>query len=137
MSRVNENLIWNEGEPHAIVRPTALILKGQVSRGSDGLWGILVNPGGEGRSLAARVCELDSDEGIVAMSEIDDALQRLHLRVRPEPLNTEGGSAKRTTSAREEWTHRVLRGDTTFRNDSSCLHRDGTGTAGDKTLYDA
>ena len=69
----------NESEPQTVVWPTAFILEGQVSWGSDGLLDILVNPGGEGRSLAAGMSELDPDEGIVAMGKVNNALQRFYL----------------------------------------------------------
>ena len=69
----------NEHEPQTVVWPTTVILEGQVSRGSDGLLDILVNPGGKGRSLAAGVSELDSDEGIVTMGKVNNALQRFYL----------------------------------------------------------
>jgi len=75
-----------EGEPQTIVRPTALVLKCQLSRGFGGLLGILVNPGCESRSLASSMCELDSNQGIVTVRKVNDTFQRLYLRVSPESL---------------------------------------------------
>ena len=74
VSRVGLTRIWSrgEGKPQTIVRPTALTLKCQLPGGSDGPRGILVNPGGESRSLAAGMCKLDSDKGVVAMREVND-----------------------------------------------------------------
>ena len=50
-----------------------------MSGGSDSPWDIFVNPGGESRSLAAGMSELDPDEGIMTMSKVNNALQRFNL----------------------------------------------------------
>ena len=68
------------------MRPTILFLKRKVSGCFDGLWGILINPRGQSRSLTTGVCELNANVGIVAVRKVDDALQRFDVRVGPDSL---------------------------------------------------
>jgi hypothetical protein len=72
-----------------IVGPSILLLAGSVGVCNVLAGRVRVHPRGVGGSLSARMCELHTDLGTLAVAKVDNTLQRSDLGVRPEALKVQ------------------------------------------------